>query len=109
MDEWEGEVTEDEFNNAHQDMMNEIRDEFLERIEEPQALVEEWGVYEAIKIHKQYFSLDALMDQCEEDFYRELLVTLLDEDQPYQQYAPCYEGFLAYCKKKEGEGEGERN
>jgi hypothetical protein len=114
MDEWEGEITEDEFNNAHQDMLDEIRDEFFDGIESPQTLVEEWGVFEAIQIHSRFFNLRALMDQCEEDFYRELLVTLLDDDQPYRNGAPCYEGFLAYCKEKEGregegEGEGERN
>lgn len=110
MDEWEGEVTEDDFNNAYQDMSDEIRDEFFDGIESTQTLVEEWGVYGAIQIHSRYFNLRELMDQCEceEDFYRELLITLLDEDDPYPSRAPCYEGFLAYCKEKEGrEGEGE--
>jgi hypothetical protein len=107
MDEWEGETTADEWREAYNDMMEDIHHGFIDRIDDPKELVEEYGVWAALGLYTNYHDSGYLLGLEEEPFYQDLLFAILDWKDDGDDYAdsPTYEGFIAFCETK---GKGQR-
>ena len=98
----EGEWTFDDWHQAWSECESDIHDGFIGRIEDPQELVEEYGVWEALQVYDTHYKMSYLMDQDKDVFYENLLFAIMDKDEDDER-VPHYQGFLVYSRKKKEE------